>query len=87
MITCFPVSVSAFLELLVVIIFPIKFGENISQSHLVRRWDFDWTYGFAWGGVIFSIGAAVFFLLPVKSEEEVTTFYGTEYKETRSDSK
>ena len=80
-------TLSAVLELLVVIIFPVKFGEDISLSHLVRRWDFDWTYGFAWGGVIFSIGAVVFFLLPIKSETEVTTFYSTRYKETRSDSR
>ena len=49
---------------MVVVIFPVKFGDDIVNSETVMRWDFDWTYGFAWGAFIFSAGAAVFFLLP-----------------------
>ena len=51
---------------MVVVIFPVKFGQDIRYAEAVRRWDFDWAYGFAWGGLIFSIGAAVSFVLPMK---------------------
>ncbi|XP_045172949.1 transmembrane protein 47-like [Mercenaria mercenaria] len=57
-------SVVALLEFMVVVIFPVKFGEDIKKAEAVRRWDFDWAYGFAWGGLLFSIGAAVFFVIP-----------------------
>ena len=55
---------------MVVIIFPVKFSDNIVNSELVMRWDYDWTYGFAWGAFIFSAGAAVFFLLPNGDKED-----------------
>lgn len=70
-------SFVALLELIVVIIFPVKFGANIQMVETVQRWDFDWTYGFAWGGLIFSLGAAIFFFLPVKEHEPVETKYYT----------
>ena len=53
-----------------VIIFPVKFGDNIVNSETVRRWDFDWTYGFAWGALIFSVGATIFFFLPGDTKAE-----------------
>lgn len=56
---------------MVVIIFPVKFGDDIIvHSDTVKRWDFDWTYGFAWGALIFSVGASVFFLLPNGTKQE-----------------
>ncbi|KAL4224050.1 hypothetical protein ACF0H5_017507 [Mactra antiquata] len=58
--------VVAILEFVVVVTFPVKFGQDIIMVESVRRWEFDWAYGFAWGGLVFSIGAAVFFLLPNK---------------------
>ncbi|XP_060573723.1 transmembrane protein 47-like [Ruditapes philippinarum] len=59
-------SVVALLEFMVVVIFPVKFGQDIRYAEAVRRWDFDWAYGFAWGGLIFSIGAAISFVMPMK---------------------
>ncbi|XP_052801503.1 transmembrane protein 47-like [Mya arenaria] len=56
----------ALLEFLVVVIFPVKFGEDIQKSDQIKRWDFDWAYGFAWGGLIFSIGASLCYLVPGK---------------------
>ncbi|KAL3856426.1 hypothetical protein ACJMK2_011188 [Sinanodonta woodiana] len=63
----------ALLELMVAIIFPIKFGEDILGASNVKRWDFDWTYGFAWGSFIFGVGSAGFFLLPSERRENPRT--------------
>lgn len=57
---------TAILEFVVVVTFPVKFGQDIIMVEAVRRWEFDWAYGFAWGGLVFSVGAAIFFLLPNK---------------------
>ena len=71
---------------MVVIIFPVKFGDDIINSETVKRWDFDWTYGFAWGAFIFSVGAVVFFFLPGGCKQETaisTTSYSPDFsKET-----
>lgn len=37
----------------------------------VRRWDFDWTYGFGWGAFIFSAAAAVFFFIPSETKSVI----------------
>ena len=62
-----------------VVIFPVKFGDDILNSDTVRRWDFDWTYGFAWGAFIFSIGAALFFFLPDGKKEENENSYSADF--------
>lgn len=50
------------------IIYPVKFKEEIMIFEGVRRWDFDWTYGFGWGAFIFSAAAAIFFFIPSESK-------------------
>ncbi|KAH3890707.1 hypothetical protein DPMN_014792 [Dreissena polymorpha] len=69
---CFYIAATGFLvlstliEFLVVLIFPIKFGNDIQKTDVIRRWDFDWAYGFAWGGVIFSLGGALCHAVPTE---------------------
>ncbi|XP_069135294.1 p53 apoptosis effector related to PMP-22-like [Argopecten irradians] len=66
------VTLVALSDLLSLIIFPIKFRESIQTFINVKRWDFDWTYGFGWGGFIFSVAAAVFFFLPIDDNDMET---------------
>jgi len=57
-------SFSVFIEFVVVVTYPVKFRHNIIHfTEVVRRWDFDWSYAFAWGGIIFSISSALFYCL------------------------
>lgn len=76
-------GVVAFLEFMVVVIFPVKFGHDITVVEAVRKWDFDWAYGFAWGGFIFSVGAALFYILPINcllvKIKEVDKKYSKDY--------
>ena len=55
-------------DILALIIYPVKFKEEIMIFEGVRRWDFDWTYGFGWGAFIFSAAAAIFFFIPSESK-------------------
>lgn len=56
-------------DILALIIYPVKFKEEIMVHENVRRWDFDWTYGFGWGAFIFSAAASVFFFIPSETKE------------------
>ncbi|XP_063397216.1 transmembrane protein 47-like [Mytilus trossulus] len=56
-------------DILALIIYPVKFKEEIMVHEDVRRWDFDWTYGFGWGAFIFSAAASVFFFIPSGTKE------------------
>ncbi|KAK3083602.1 hypothetical protein FSP39_000114, partial [Pinctada imbricata] len=57
-------------DLLSLIVYPIMFSQDVlflefdpQWQFTVRRWDFDWTYGFGWGGFIFAVPAIIFFLI------------------------
>lgn len=56
-------------DILALIIYPVKFKEEITIFDGVRRWDFDWTYGFGWGAFIFSAAAAIFFFIPSDAKD------------------
>ncbi|XP_046570136.1 uncharacterized protein LOC124278479 [Haliotis rubra] len=63
--------VAAVFILISVIIFPVKFSEDIMNAHRgdMERWDIDWTYGVAFGGLLFLLGAAIFFFLKQENQE------------------
>ena len=43
--------------------------QNRENNQESLQFAFDWTYGVAWGAVIFLIGGAVFFFLRLRDEE------------------
>ena len=61
---------SVICDLLALIIYPVMFNQDILRlgygpywEYRLKRWDFDWTYGFGWGGFIFAVPAVIFFLI------------------------
>ncbi|XP_067682485.1 p53 apoptosis effector related to PMP-22-like isoform X2 [Haliotis asinina] len=64
-------ALGALFILISVIIFPVKFSEDITNAHRsdLERWDIDWTYGVTLGGLFFLVGAAIFFFLKQENQE------------------
>lgn len=51
--------------------FPVGFYLTL-QSYGIRNWEFDWSYGVAWGALLFSCGA---FLLLICDKEHDEVYY------------
>ncbi|XP_046378854.1 p53 apoptosis effector related to PMP-22-like isoform X2 [Haliotis cracherodii] len=64
-------AVGALFILISVIIFPVKFSEDISEAHRsdLERYDIDWTYGVTLGGLFFLLGASIFFFIKQEDQE------------------
>lgn len=58
---------SVLLQACSLVLYPIKFIESIN---LRIYHEFNWGYGLAWGGTIFSFGGGVLYCLNPKSYEE-----------------
>ncbi|KAK6176312.1 hypothetical protein SNE40_014617 [Patella caerulea] len=56
------------LQAISLIIFPVKFLEEITQKEEVR-WEFGWAYGIGWGSAIFMLGASILLLIDRDNEE------------------
>ncbi|KAK6192015.1 hypothetical protein SNE40_003571 [Patella caerulea] len=61
---------AAVCDFIALVIYPSKFSEEIHDKHSAG-WNFDWTYGIAWGGLFFMVGAAVLFFLKMKEDTVV----------------
>lgn len=66
--SCFTVSLSlpVVLQACSLVLYPVKFIESIN---LRIYHEFNWGYGLAWGGTIFSFGGGILYCLNPKSYE------------------
>lgn len=60
-------SLPVVLQACCLVLYPIKFIESIN---LRIYHEFNWGYGLAWGGTIFSFGGAILYCLNPKSYED-----------------
>lgn len=70
-ITTFLSLVTVICEAISLIGFPVGFYLTL-QSYGIRNWEFDWSYGVAWGALLFSCGA---FLLLICDKEHDEVYY------------
>ncbi|KAK0395760.1 hypothetical protein QR680_001415 [Steinernema hermaphroditum] len=59
---------AVFLELTSLIIFPVCFYVR-RNDYGVRNWDFDWSYGIAWGATVFSFAASLLMICDKEHED------------------
>ncbi|VDK67382.1 unnamed protein product [Litomosoides sigmodontis] len=57
-----------FLELVSLIVFPVCFYVEM-KNFGYRNWEFDWSYGVAWGATLFSFGASLLLICDKEHEE------------------
>lgn len=55
-------------ELTSLIVFPVCFFLTM-HSYGVRNWDFDWSYGVAWGAMLFTFGASLLLICDKEHDE------------------
>uniref|UniRef100_A0A914H4B0 Transmembrane protein 47 n=1 Tax=Globodera rostochiensis TaxID=31243 RepID=A0A914H4B0_GLORO len=60
--------VSVLAELVALVGFPICFYLSI-HSYGLRNWEFDWSYGIAWGSLLFAFGALLLLICDKEHEE------------------
>ncbi|ESO91371.1 hypothetical protein LOTGIDRAFT_182635 [Lottia gigantea] len=60
--------VAVALQAISLIIFPVKFLEEIGDRAEVR-WEFGWAYGIGWGSAIFMLGSSILLLIDRDNEE------------------
>ncbi|XP_040905578.1 p53 apoptosis effector related to PMP-22 [Toxotes jaculatrix] len=63
------------LQVIALIIYPVKFNELIFEGHYY----YTWAYGFGWGATILSIGCAILFCCLPRYEDELTGLAKTKY--------
>uniref|UniRef100_A0A0R3RFQ6 Transmembrane protein 47 n=1 Tax=Elaeophora elaphi TaxID=1147741 RepID=A0A0R3RFQ6_9BILA len=57
-----------FLELVSLIVFPVCFYVEM-KNFGYRNWEFDWSYGVAWGATLFAFGASLLLICDKEHEE------------------
>ncbi|XP_067092943.1 p53 apoptosis effector related to PMP-22 [Osmerus mordax] len=62
-------------QIIALIIYPVKFNDLIFEGHYV----FTWAYGFAWGATILTIGCGILFCCLPRYEDELTGMAKTKY--------
>jgi hypothetical protein len=55
-------------ELISLVVFPVCFFFEMN-SYGVRNWEFDWSYGIAWGAMLFAFGASLMLICDKEHEE------------------
>jgi len=60
--------VAVLLELISLVVFPVCFYLEM-KNLLLPSWDFDWSYGVAWGSALFTFGAALLLICDKEHEE------------------
>ncbi|XP_077586253.1 p53 apoptosis effector related to PMP-22 [Stigmatopora nigra] len=63
------------LQIIALIIYPVKFNEQIFEGHYY----YTWAYGFAWGATLLCMGCAVLFCCLPRYEDELTGLAKTKY--------
>ncbi|XP_018605093.1 p53 apoptosis effector related to PMP-22 [Scleropages formosus] len=63
------------LQVIALIIYPVKFNELIFEGH----YDYTWAYGFGWGATILMLGCSVLFCCLPRYEDELTGLAKTKY--------
>lgn len=63
------------LQVIALIIYPVKFNEQIFEGHYY----YTWAYGFGWGATLLCIGCAVLFCCLPRYEDELTGLAKTKY--------
>jgi len=61
-------QISVLCELTSLIGFPVCFFFTMN-SYGLRNWEFDWSYGVAWGSMLFSFGASLLLICDKEHEE------------------
>uniref|UniRef100_A0AC34QDX0 Uncharacterized protein n=1 Tax=Panagrolaimus sp. JU765 TaxID=591449 RepID=A0AC34QDX0_9BILA len=61
------------LELVSLIVFPVCFFLRM-DNYGRRNWEFDWSYGIAWGSMLFTFGASLLLICDKEHEESGTNF-------------
>ncbi len=56
------------LELIGLVVFPVKFYLEM-KTWGRESWEFDWSYGVAWGAGLFAFGAALLLICDKEHEE------------------
>ncbi|VDK20645.1 unnamed protein product [Anisakis simplex] len=59
---------SVLLELISLVVFPVCFYVEM-KNFGYRNWEFDWSYGVAWGGTLFTFGASLLLICDKEHEE------------------
>lgn len=62
------VLISVLLELVSLIVFPVCFYVEM-KNFGYRNWEFDWSYGVAWGATLFAFGASLLLICDKEHEE------------------
>ncbi|VDM07045.1 unnamed protein product [Wuchereria bancrofti] len=57
-----------FLQLVSLIVFPVCFYVEM-KNFGYRNWEFDWSYGVAWGATLFAFGASLLLICDKEHEE------------------
>ncbi|KAH7727457.1 Protein VAB-9 [Aphelenchoides avenae] len=55
-------------ELVSLVVFPVMFFFEMG-NYGVRSWEFDWSYGVAWGAMLFAFGASLMLICDKEHEE------------------
>uniref|UniRef100_A0A0N5ANJ7 Lipoma HMGIC fusion partner-like 2 protein n=1 Tax=Syphacia muris TaxID=451379 RepID=A0A0N5ANJ7_9BILA len=69
---------SVLLDLISLIVFPACFYGEMKEHYGAGEWEFDWSYGIAWGATLFTFGAALLLICDKEHEEvchKVKTVY------------
>lgn len=67
--------VSAILQIMALIIYPVKFNEQIYEGH----YSYTWAYGFGWGATIIMLGCSILFCCLRNYEDELSGIAKTKY--------
>uniref|UniRef100_A0A0M3I133 Transmembrane protein 47 n=1 Tax=Ascaris lumbricoides TaxID=6252 RepID=A0A0M3I133_ASCLU len=59
---------SVLLELISLVVFPVCFYVEM-KNFGYRNWEFDWSYGVAWGATLFTFGASLLLICDKEHEE------------------
>ncbi|KAL4640835.1 p53 apoptosis effector related to PMP-22 [Arapaima gigas] len=68
-------ALAVILQIIALIIYPVKFNELIFEGH----YNYTWAYGFGWGATILMIGCSVLFCCLPRYEDELTGLAKTKY--------
>lgn len=63
------------LQIIALIIYPVKFNELIFEGHYY----YTWAYGFGWGATILCLGCAILFCCLPRYEDELSGLAKTKY--------